>query len=140
MTEDPNATSEDTNALVTREAREHRNWFLALGLVLITLGIAAIAFPFAATLTVEVLIGWILVINGAAGMVHAYRASKWKGFLMSLLTALLSLGVGIILLLHPFTGILSLTLLIAAFFVVSGLFRILLALRVRPLDRWGWIL
>jgi uncharacterized membrane protein HdeD (DUF308 family) len=107
---------------------------------MVALGIAAIAFPFVATLAVELLIGWILAISGALGIVQAFRVAKWKGFLLSLLGALLSLGVGAVLLLYPFAGIVSLTLLIAALFLVGGAFRILLAFRVRPLDHWGWLL
>ena len=70
---------------------------------------------------------------------HAFRAARWKGFILAMMGALLSLGIGI-LLLYPLTGILSLTLVIAVFFMAGGLFRILLAFRLRPLDHWGWLL
>ena len=125
---------------ITSEVREHRLWFLALGIAMVLLGIAAIAFPFMATLAVELLLGWILLANGALGIVHAFRASRWNGFMLAMLAALLSLGIGILLLLYPLTGILSLTLVIAVFFMAGGLFRILLAFRLRPLDHWGWLL
>jgi uncharacterized membrane protein HdeD (DUF308 family) len=85
-------------------------------------------------------VGWILVLSGALGLVHAFRAAKWKGFLLSLLWALLSLGVGIALLVYPFTGMLSLTLLITVFFLAGGTLRIVQALRLRPADYWGWLL
>lgn len=131
---------EGTFATVNAEVKERCIWFLIVGIVMVVLGIAAIAFPFIATIGVELLIGWILVISGVVGIVHAFRSAKWKGFLFSLLGALLSLGVGIVLLLYPFKGILSLTLLIAAFFLAGGVFRILLALRLRPADHWAWLL
>ena len=116
---------------ITSEVREHRFWFLALGVAMVLPGIAAIAFPFMATLAVELLLGWILLANGVLEIVHAFRAARWKGFILAMMGALLSLGIGI-LLLYPLTGILSLTLVIAVFFKAGGLFRILLAFRLRP--------
>lgn len=128
------------HTLVTAEVHEHRNWFLGLGILLVALGVGAIIFPFAATIAIEVLIGWTLVISGVAGIVHAYRAARWKGCLFALLGALFSLAIGALLLIYPLTGALTLTLLIAAFFLAGGVFRILLALKVRPLDHWDWML
>lgn len=138
--ESPTPFAHADYAEVTAEVREHRNWFLGLGVLLVALGIAAIIFPVAATLAIEVVIGWILVISGLAGIVQAYRAARWKGFLFTLLGALLSLAIGTLLLLYPLTGAISLTLVIAAFFFAGGVFRVLLALQVRPLDHWGWTL
>jgi uncharacterized membrane protein HdeD (DUF308 family) len=130
----------DAFPAVTTDVIKHRKGFLALGIVMLLLGIAAIAFPFFATLAVALLVGWILAISGAVGIVHAFGIKQWKGFLFALLGALLSLGIGMILLFYPLTGVLSLTLLIAAFFLASGVLRVLLALRLRPADHWGWLL
>jgi uncharacterized membrane protein HdeD (DUF308 family) len=107
---------------------------------MVGLGVAAIAFPWVASVAVELLIGWILVISGALGLVYAFRASRRAGLFFSLLGALLSLGVGVVLLAYPLSGVLTVTLLIALLFATGGVFRILLALQLRPLDHWGWML
>jgi uncharacterized membrane protein HdeD (DUF308 family) len=125
---------------ISEAVKTHSLWFLILGSLMLIMGTTAIVFPLFATLTLELFIGWVLVINGVAGIIHTFSIAKWKGFALSLLGALLSLGIGIIMLVYPLTGILSLTLLIAALFIVSGLFRMVLALQLRPLDHWGWIL
>ncbi len=125
---------------ISDEVREHRTGFMLLGIVMIALGLAAIVFPFTATLAVELLIGWIFAISGVVGLVHSFRAPKWKGSLLSMLGALLAIAVGILLLVYPFAGMASLTLLITAFFFVSGFMRIALAFRLRPHDQWGWAL
>ncbi|MGA9575164.1 MAG: HdeD family acid-resistance protein [Lysobacterales bacterium] len=140
MTGTVNTMGENIHGVITDEVREHRNWFLVMGAVMVLLGLAAIVFPFIATLAVELSIGWILLISGAAGIAQAIRAARWKGFLFSLLSALLSLGIGVILLLYPLTGILSLTVLLATFFIIVGIFRILQAMSLRPHDHWGWLL
>lgn len=125
---------------VTEEVRRHRVGFFILGGLLLALGVAALAFPFYATIAVEVVIGWIFLISGIVAIVQALRAAKWKGFLWSLLGGLLSLGVGAILLLYPLTGVISLTLLLAVFFFAGGVLRLALAWQLRPLDHWGLLL
>lgn len=140
MSETENLVFESTFSLFSEDVKRHRRWFMVLGLIMIVLGMAAILFPFVATMAVEILIGWIFVISGAFGIVHAFGVRKWKGFLFSLLGAVLSLAIGIVLLFYPMAGMLSLTLLLAAFFFVSGIFRVIMAFSLRPADHWGWLL
>ncbi len=117
---------------VTRaDFRHHRGWAVGAGIALVLLGLAAIVFPFLASLAVEQLVGWILVMSGFVGLLNALRQSAEHGFGLSLLAALLSLGIGIVLVLYPLSGILSLTLLVATLLVGGGLLRIFLAWRLR---------
>lgn len=44
----------------------HRGWFVALGVFMILLGIAAIAFPLIASLAVTMTVGTVLVVAGIA--------------------------------------------------------------------------
>lgn len=125
---------------VTNEVKRHWGWFLAVGIATVLLGIAALAFPWVATLAVELLVGWILVLYGVLGVIHALRNARWNGYLFSLFGALLALCAGALLVFYPMTGVLSLTLLIVVFFLAAGTFRVLLALRLRPADHWGWLL
>lgn len=134
------ATIPESPVALTPEVRRHATGFIVLGVLLILFGTAAILFPLAATLAVELLVGAVLVASGAVALVQAFGASGWKGFLLSLLAALLSLAVGAVLLFYPITGVISLTLLIGAFFFATGVVRVLLALRIRPNDQWGWIM
>jgi uncharacterized membrane protein HdeD (DUF308 family) len=115
-------------------------WLLALGILMIILGAWAIAMPKPATLAVQVALGWILVIGGIAEGVHAFMARGWGGFLLELLSAILYLVVGILLLANPVQGALALTLVLAIFLVVEGIFKVIMAVRVRDHRGWGWVL
>jgi uncharacterized membrane protein HdeD (DUF308 family) len=53
---------------------------------------------------------------------------------------LLYLAVGILLLVNPLEGALALTIVLAVFLIVEGIFKIITALRVRDHDGWGWLL
>jgi uncharacterized membrane protein HdeD (DUF308 family) len=115
-------------------------WLLALGILMIILGVLAIGAPTYATLAVQAALGWILIIGGIAEGIHAFMAQGWRGFLLELLSAILYIAVGILLLVNPVTGALALTVVLAVFLVVEGLFKAIMALRVRDHRGWGWIL
>lgn len=115
-------------------------WLLGLGILMIILGMVAIAMPKPATLAVQVALGWILVIGGIAEGIHAFMAQGWRGFLLELLSAILYLVVGVLLLVNPVAGALALTVVLAVFLIVEGIFKIIMAMRVRDHRGWGWLL
>jgi uncharacterized membrane protein HdeD (DUF308 family) len=81
--------------------------------------------------------GWMLVISGIVELVHAFRVKTWNGFFLSLLGALLRGFTGYVLIRYPVVGALGATLVLAAFFVVGGMFRSIGAFTLQ-LPRWGW--
>lgn len=115
-------------------------WFLALGILLILAGVAAIAFPLLSTIATKIALGWIFLAGGIILVIHAFSASGWRGFLWSLLIGLLYLVAGGYLAFFPLTGIVTLTLLLAALFLAEGILEVIMAFRVRPQEGWGWVL
>jgi uncharacterized membrane protein HdeD (DUF308 family) len=115
-------------------------WLLGLGVLMAVLGLLAIAVPMVATLAVEVLIAWLLLIGGVAQAVHAFTARGWRGFMVYLLGGILSLGVGLLMLLYPLQGAAALTIVLAAYLLVQGIFQTILAFQIRPLGSWLWML
>jgi uncharacterized membrane protein HdeD (DUF308 family) len=115
-------------------------WLLAFGILMIILGVFAIGAPVVATIAFQVVLGWLLVIGGIAEAIHAFMAQSWRGFLFELLSAILYVVVGALLLFNPLLGAAALTLLLAVFLVVEGIFKIIMALRVRDHRGWGWLL
>ena len=64
------------------------------------------------------------------------------GFWWALLSAVVALAAGIVLILWPINGTLSLTLVLIAFFVVEGIATLMYAIEHRNQlsGRWGWML
>ena len=62
-----------------------------------------------------------------------------RKFLMDFVLSLLYLLSGLLLLAYPLTGVFTLTLFLAAFFLAEGVFKLIHAFRMRPAARWGWI-
>jgi len=134
-------TETETSATEVQQAvREKRGWFIALGIILILIGTAAIVSPFLATLTTKILVGWILVFSGIAQVIHAFWAKDWGGFFWELLIGLLQTAAGILLLVYPIAGIIALTIFLAATFIAEGVMRVILAFNIKPQAGWGWVL
>ncbi|CTQ55335.1 acid-resistance membrane protein [Roseibium album] len=125
---------------VRSEIREHRSWFMGLGVLLLVLGIAAIAFPFATTVAVKVMVGWLFLIGGIAEIFQAFSMKNWKSLLGNLLVGGLYVVVGIWLSFFPLTGIISLTLLLALVFILEGAVKLAMAFKLKPMEGWGWVL
>ena len=106
-----------------------KNWFLWMiaGLISLLGGFFALANPLAATLTAELLAGWMFVAVGIMTMVSAFGDQGWGGRILSLLIGLVILALGIDLIANPLAGVVSLTLVIGIGLVVMGVLRILLA-------------
>lgn len=119
--------------------RENRGWFLALGILLVVLGVVAIGETFILTVFSMKFLGWLMIFGGAAGAIHAFAMERgWGGFFLDLLTGLLYLVGGILILGNPAASALTLTLLIAMMLIFDGLFRVVAAGTVRY-PHWGWM-
>lgn len=119
--------------------KENRGLIIFEGILFIILGILAIALPVASTVAAELFIGWLLIIGG---VVQGYRTFKNKpenGFYPSLFGSLLNIGLGLLLLIFPVAGIISLALLLIFFFILQGIAKIVLAFQLKPRTNWGWI-
>lgn len=132
--------SETVREQAIAKVKEKSGWFLALGILMVLLGIAAISMPLLAALAIELLLGWLLVIGGIAQGIHAFGQKQWGGLLWQLLIGVLYLAVGTMLLVEPLRGVLTLTFLLAVFFVAEGILRMIMALKLRPVQNWGWML
>jgi uncharacterized membrane protein HdeD (DUF308 family) len=118
--------------------RDNWGWILASGLAFILVGTIALLYSVIATLASVLVFGSFLIVGGLFEAVHAFKTDRWGGFLLALLMAILYVVVGGLMVLNPGVGAVSLTLLIAAFFLVGGIFRIIAAAAFRP-PSWGWL-
>jgi len=122
---------------------EHWGLFLAEGIILVLLGVIAIVVPPIATIAFTLIVGWVFLFGGAAGLFTTfYIGWRMPGFWWSLISALIGIAAGLVLLARPVTGSLSLTLVLIAFFVVEGVASIMFAIEHRNqlIGRWGWML
>jgi uncharacterized membrane protein HdeD (DUF308 family) len=123
--------------------RKHSTWFVIYGLLLALLGLFSIAAPGLAALAVTLTVGWLLLLGGAFGLVAAISGgSKAPGFWWNLLTAIVYVLAGLALLTRPLAGVITLTIILAAYLLAGGVMRVMQALGYRTIipGAWGWVL
>ena len=125
---------------VAPEVKKETNGSLWTGILLIVLGIAAIALPQISTIVAETWISLILVSAGAAKIAYAFQTRNQGGFVWKLLLSALYVATGVMLFFNPLTGVLTLTLLLGSFLLAEGTFELILAFRLRPQQNWTWVL
>jgi uncharacterized membrane protein HdeD (DUF308 family) len=110
------------------------------GVALVILGVLAIVSPFLASFAVEVVVAWLIVFAGVVHIVLAFHAHGAGSVIWKLLVGLAYLVFGGYLIVHPVLGVASLTLVVAALFVIEGVLDLILYFKMRPLLGSGWVL
>jgi uncharacterized membrane protein HdeD (DUF308 family) len=129
-------------AKMSAAVREHWKAFLIEGILLVILGLAAMIVPPLAGLAVTIFLGWMFLISGVAGLALTFWARQMPGFWWSLISAVLGIAAGIILLSRPVQGVLTLTIVVGAYFLAEGVATIMYSLEHRRelSERWSWML
>jgi uncharacterized membrane protein HdeD (DUF308 family) len=117
--------------------RKSWGWFLVIGILLMMLGGVCIVKAQTATTFSILALGWVLLISGILWLVNSFYAFSWHGFFLYLLNAIIRGVTGYLLIRHPNAGAEGVTMLLAALFIVGGLFRATSA-SVIQFPRWGW--
>lgn len=113
-------------------------WLIIVGAAISVAGVLALAFPFASSLAVEYLVGALLLVSGVSYLVLALSNRRSKGFVPSVLGALVYGIAGGAMLLFPLHGLVLLSLILGAYLVASGITKIYLGWSMRPFPAW-WL-
>jgi uncharacterized membrane protein HdeD (DUF308 family) len=132
----------DTQEHVSQNAA----FLVILGCMLAMLGVIAIAAPLTAGIAVDLFVGVMVLSRGAMQLYYGFKVRHWGhrfGSYMgigSILMALLSVAVGVLLLVNPIAGLRFLTLVLAIYLVISGGFEVLHAIELNSVKGWGFVL
>ncbi|MGI1661318.1 HdeD family acid-resistance protein [Palleronia sp. KMU-117] len=119
---------------------KHRILFTIQAILMVVAGVVALVFPLFTTLAVTLVLGWILIANGIVHLISLLAAARSPGFWLSLISAALSVVVGVLLIRNPGLALGALVLLLIVYFMVEGTAKVALSLTVRPLPNWGLVL
>jgi uncharacterized membrane protein HdeD (DUF308 family) len=114
-------------------------WLVALGIALIVLGTILLGSPVIATLATVKALGVLILLGGAMEVVGAFWCREWSGFFLALLSGILGVVVGLMLLGNPIQSGITLTVLLASFLFVGGIFKAAAAI-AHQFGGWGWLL
>jgi uncharacterized membrane protein HdeD (DUF308 family) len=122
------------------EVRSKWGWFVALGVLLLLLGLFAFANLVTATIASVYIVGTVMIVAGFAQIINAFQVRRWGGFFFWLLSGLLYGAAGLITVYNPALAAATLTLLLAIALIASGLMRIWSSFQLRPGRGWSWML
>ena len=135
-------TPPDLAEAFRRSIREHWKAFLVEGIILVILGLAAIALPPIAGLATALVLGWLFLIGGIVGLIATFGQKNAPGFWWALASAAIAVLAGGVLLSNPLAGVATLTYVLILFFLIDGVLIIAMALEHRRelSGRWEWML
>jgi uncharacterized membrane protein HdeD (DUF308 family) len=119
------------------QLRHNWGWFVFLGILLIIIGFAALSYNFIATEVAVFYFGCLLFVTGVMEAASILFVRKWEGYFLHLLMGILDIVVGIVIVRQPVEAALVLTIIIAAFLLVGGIYRTATALSLR-FPHWGF--
>src|SRR5271155_4315953 len=128
---------EAMRAQFEQQLREHKSKYIFQGTMFIILGIMAAALPAATALSVELMIGIVLLLSGIFQLVLTLKS---KMHFWSMLSSFLSIATGVVMLWKPLAGLLAVVTLLAIFMTLEGIFELLLAWQFRPVRNWSWMM
>jgi uncharacterized membrane protein HdeD (DUF308 family) len=128
---------QNLSVTIPQDLVQYWGWFLVFGILLVALGIAAVARAFTATIASMLFFGWLLVIACGVEVVQAVMVGHWAGFFHHLLAAILFGVVGVLLVTRPLISAEAITFVMGIFFLIGGLFQLIASFAV-SLPGWGW--
>ena len=118
-----------------KDIKSVANWSLALGVLILILGIVALAVPVLTALAANYTLAWIALLIGVLQLIHAYQTRKKGHAGWQVATGLLNLVVGALLLIYPVQGVAALALMLAALIFTVGVAELFFAFHRRPFGR-----
>ncbi len=109
------------------------------GCLFTVLGIMAICLPVVFTLAVNFILGGLFIAGGLCQLYRVIKTWNIEGKWAALFSAIIALFAGCVLLGKPIIGILALTTILAIYFIMSGITKILFAASFEEKTPRFWI-
>ena len=121
-------------------AKKNAGWLIALGVLEILVGLAAIFSPLIAGVAVVITVGVVMLIVGITRIISAFMAGSFGSGVLAFLWGLLVTVAGYYFITHPALGLKSLTLFVAVALAIDGVMRVIMSFQMKPANGWGWML
>ena len=125
---------------VVGTVRKASRWSVLWGIVMLICGFLAISLPLATSISLVIILAWLIIFAGVSHLIFAFQSHSIGGFFWSLLVALVYGGFGIYMLMNPLVAVASLTLVLAVFLLIEGVVEIFFYFRLRKVRHAGWVL
>ncbi len=128
--------TESVDAGLIDAIRKNAGLTVASGVVLIVAGLLAILSPLVAGLSITIMVGAMLAVSGISQCFLAFRAGAFGRALVVFIIGVLMTIAGFYMISQPVSGLATLTLILMAYLIASGILEIVVAFQLRPADGW----
>ena len=115
-------------------------WSIVLSVLIMALGVLAIALPMIAGFAVTALVGWLLILSGILHLALAWRGGRPAAVIWEILLGAIYGTAGLYILANPVIGLASLTAVVAFYLFVEGVLETILSFQLRPAPGAWWLL
>jgi uncharacterized membrane protein HdeD (DUF308 family) len=116
-------------------------WMTAIAIVMIVLGIIAIAFPLFTAIASTVFFGWVFIFAGIAQIAYAFQSKGAGKIAWKMILGFLYLFSGIFVMFNPLEGAFAFTIVLGITIFLQGMIQVSLAFQMRWISpNWGWML
>ena len=115
-------------------------WSIFLGVLLLLAGILAILVPFFAGIAASVFFGWLVLFAGVAHLIYAWSERRAGAILWQILIGIVYIIAALYMLVLPVAGVVALTLVLAFYIALEGVFELAVFTRLRRLRGAVWFL
>lgn len=122
------------------ELKKNANWMMAEGVFLALLGIVALAVPQLFSLSLEFFIGILFFLAGIVYVSQAIRNYSLGTYWPYLWNAVFAFLLSALLLFYPLSGLLTLSLVLAVFFLFDGIAKVFQSFQFKEYSGWFWLL
>jgi len=122
------------------EAKKNSGFLIFLGILTVIFGVIAIGSPLITGVAVAVFVGFLLLASGVTQIIHAFKSKQWGTGFWGTVIGLLGVAAGLLMIFRPLVGLVTMTMLLAIYFLVDGISEIIAAFRIKPDQGWGWVL
>ena len=115
---------------------ENKTMLLWAGVISSLAGLVALSFPIVTSLSISLLMGVALVLAGISSVASSFSLKVACGFWPVFLSGVAAALLGVLVLMDPLSGLVALTLWIAAGLFVNGAFEVFVGFKLRPEGSW----
>jgi len=120
--------------------RGSRGLSIAISVLIILLGLLALALPFVAGLAVAAMFAWGLILAGILHFVYGWNVRGAGAHIWEFLVGLVYVVGGVYTLADPLAGLVGLTMVLGTYLLFKGCFEIAGGLIGRHIPGSGWLL
>lgn len=130
-----------TGKFSKEDLKKNKRRFYLIGGLMLLLGFISLTMPLVASFAVETIVGLLLIAVAFSQGWSAFKGfsdggKPWQETIM----AVAAIITGFIFLIHPVAGVMTLSIILAAYFMADGVTKIIEYFRIREIEGSIWIL